>query len=291
MATITENREALKQAKTAIKTAIEGKLGENALANVPFTQYADKISEIESGGGGGTNFFTSVWLPQKSSLSYMFQGYGTMTDAELATAGISKENTKKVTDVQYMFKDCKALTTLPEMDLGNCTTMSNFVNGCGNLIRVPLYDTTKVTNLASCFWVCNSLEEIPAWDMRSCTNFGSAFNMTGLKRIWIRNIGASISFYGAATVMLEDDCLLHLARECRNMGKSLTLGLRASEKTYFDNTYVRVLDDSEITTDMVKEDENIDLLKSKVPFVKCKSGDAGAMTLKEYMSTKKGWSV
>lgn len=53
MATITENIEALKQAKSAIKTAIEGKLGENALAAVPFTQYASKISEIESGGGGG----------------------------------------------------------------------------------------------------------------------------------------------------------------------------------------------------------------------------------------------
>lgn len=45
----------LQETKTAIKTAIEGKLGENALANVPFTGYAEKITAIQGGGGIGGN--------------------------------------------------------------------------------------------------------------------------------------------------------------------------------------------------------------------------------------------
>lgn len=48
MATISENLLALNETKQAIKTAIESK-GQD-LTNVPFTNYATKISEIVSGG-------------------------------------------------------------------------------------------------------------------------------------------------------------------------------------------------------------------------------------------------
>lgn len=46
MATISENLEALKTAKTNIKSAIEGK-GQD-LTNVPFTEYSEKIASIQS---------------------------------------------------------------------------------------------------------------------------------------------------------------------------------------------------------------------------------------------------
>lgn len=36
----------LQETKSDIKTAIEGKLGEGTLANIPFTEYADKITAI-----------------------------------------------------------------------------------------------------------------------------------------------------------------------------------------------------------------------------------------------------
>lgn len=48
MATISENLLALNETKQAIKTAIENK-GQD-LTGVPFTDYANKISEIASGG-------------------------------------------------------------------------------------------------------------------------------------------------------------------------------------------------------------------------------------------------
>ena len=48
MATISENLQTLATAKANIKSAIEGK-GQD-LTDVPFTEYADKISAIESGG-------------------------------------------------------------------------------------------------------------------------------------------------------------------------------------------------------------------------------------------------
>lgn len=243
------------------------------------------------GGGGGRNYFTDVFLLKKNTLDYLFNSCSSMTDEELMEAGLTKENTKHSTSATSMFSGCSKITTLPEIDLSNCTALNNFLAGCSSLTSIPVYDTKKAKNFTSTFYTCNSLEEIPAWDVRSATTFASAFTMKNLKRIWLRNIGASISFYnGAGVPMLDNECLLHLARECRNMGKALTLGLRASEKTYFETTYVRVLEDHEITDDMVKEDETMPLLKEKVPFVKCKSTDAGAMTLKTYMA-KKGWTV
>ena len=50
MATIAENLLSLNETKQAIKTSIEGK-GQD-LTDIPFTRYAEKITAIESGGGG-----------------------------------------------------------------------------------------------------------------------------------------------------------------------------------------------------------------------------------------------
>lgn len=55
MATISENLQALNQAKQSIKSAIESK-GQD-LTNVPFTQYGEKISAIS---GGGTGQFVTI---------------------------------------------------------------------------------------------------------------------------------------------------------------------------------------------------------------------------------------
>lgn len=56
MATISENLQTLQTAKQNIKSAIEAK-GQD-LSNVPFTQYADKISAIETGGGSASATLT-----------------------------------------------------------------------------------------------------------------------------------------------------------------------------------------------------------------------------------------
>lgn len=52
MATVSENLQAIKNAKSDIKQAIESK--GQSLDNVPFTQYAEKIMAIQVGGGGET---------------------------------------------------------------------------------------------------------------------------------------------------------------------------------------------------------------------------------------------
>lgn len=277
----------LQATKTAIKTAIEGK--GQSLDGVPFTQYAEKITAIQGGGGSTTPNILTRMAGNVTSFYEWFKGFSDMTDEDLATAGFSKENTQKVTTVQGMFSGCSSITKAPEMDLRNCTTMVSVFNSCSNLTSIPIYDTRKVTNFSSAFWVCNKLEEIPAWDVRSGTSFSYTFNMTGLKRIWFRNIKTSLSFYATGTP-LEEESLIHLARECRRMTNTQTLGLMSSVKSVFTDNYVRILSDDEITDDMVKEDEDMSLLKEKVPFVFCESGDEGAITLLSYMNSK-NWNV
>jgi hypothetical protein len=66
----------LQATKTAIKTAIEGK-GQD-LTNVPFTDYAEKITAIESGGGGG--------VEGTSGITTIASGYHNLTIAH----GLSK---------------------------------------------------------------------------------------------------------------------------------------------------------------------------------------------------------
>ena len=58
MATTSENLIALNQAKANIKQAIENK-GQD-LTNVPFTQYAEKINAIKTGGTGGGEDLTEL---------------------------------------------------------------------------------------------------------------------------------------------------------------------------------------------------------------------------------------
>ena len=66
MATISENLLALNETKQAIKTAIENK-GQD-LTGVPFTDYANKISEIAS---GGKKFTTGTVTPTSHIKGYL----------------------------------------------------------------------------------------------------------------------------------------------------------------------------------------------------------------------------
>lgn len=59
MATINENLQALNEIKQNIKTAIENK-GQN-LTDVPFSQYAEKISAIETGDTSGESYYDVFW--------------------------------------------------------------------------------------------------------------------------------------------------------------------------------------------------------------------------------------
>lgn len=275
----------LQATKTAIKTAIEEK--GQSLTNVPFTQYAEVIKAIQGGGGGSET--PNIWgkaLKNLTSFYNLFKNLSDMTDADLATSGISKDNTSQVTSVEGMFNRCSSITRTPEMDLQNCTNMKMFVERCTGLKSLPMYDTKKVTNFQSCIYNCVELEEIPAWDVRSGTNFGYGVSYNrNVKNIWLKNIKANFDLTTCDSVTQE--CIIHIIKELRNTGsaKTLSLGSTNMKKITGDNAvYVKTI---AITDEMRAED---DLIDEKSPFVVCESTDEGAMLITEYAKTK-NWNI
>jgi len=80
-------------------------------------------------------------------------------------------DTGNVTDMGYMFKGCKSLTTLDvsNWNTGNVTNMHYMFHSCTNLktLDVSKWNTSKVTSLRMMFHYCISLTtigDVSKWD-------------------------------------------------------------------------------------------------------------------------------
>ena len=80
-----------------------------------------------------------------------------------------------VTDMSYMFNNCRALQTIPLIDTSNVTNMSYMFNMCYALQTIPLIDTSSATNMSYMFQNCFSLQTIPLIDTSSATNMAYMF--------------------------------------------------------------------------------------------------------------------
>lgn len=283
-----QNINTVKTVKENIAGVVEETLGEGSLSETPFTSYPEKIREaIESvaGSGGATPNIWGRALKNLTSFYNLFKNLSDMTDADLATSGISKDNTSQVTSVEGMFCRCSSITRTPEMDLQNCTSMKLFVERCAGLKSLPMYDTKKVTNFESCIYNCVELEEIPAWDVRSGTRFGYCVSYNpNVKNIWFKNIKAN---FDLTTCGVTQECIIHIIRELRNTGSIKTLSLGSGHNTKItgnNDVYVKLVD---ITDEMRAED---DLIDEKLPFEVCESTDDGAMTITDYVF-EKNWQL
>ena len=181
MANTIQNKLAyLEQTKGLIKESIVAK-GVDVADTDTFRSYADKISSIQSGGGGtvnipdGTKFgystFTTVpdsiisYLGQQTDLSSMFYNCKNLQTVSLF-------GTNRATTMDYMFYSCSSLTTVPQFDTHNVTTMYSTFYGCVNLQTVPLLNFFNVTNVSSLFY--NSM----FYNCKLLTDLGG---FTGLK--------------------------------------------------------------------------------------------------------------
>ena len=59
-----------------------------------------------------------------------------------------------------MFENCTNLTTVPQLDTFNVTSMNQMFYSCTNLTTVPQLDTSKVTDMDFMFSNCTSLTSI-----------------------------------------------------------------------------------------------------------------------------------
>lgn len=195
MGTISEKLTYLEETKELIKQAIVDK-GVEVNDTDTFRSYADKISEIEGGGG-------AVVLPS----SIRFQG---ATDTDLSTFINANTDTSNLTTMQYMFYGCQNITSLD---------VSNF-------------NTSNVKSLYNCFNQCTNLTnlDVSRWDTSNCTNFQEVFNSSGIKYLNISNWDLSKSSetkYGAGCAQIFRNLRSLQTIDCQNT--------KVPEKVYYMN--------------------------------------------------------
>lgn len=309
MATIAENLLELQQTKANIKTAIEGK-GQD-LTDVPFTQYANKISAIQTGGGEDR----LQWICDNvKSLRYTFYYYGGETQDYEILNGL---DTSKVTNMSYMFSytsvgdldltilDVSSVTDFSSLfyraapqnlDVSNwntssATNMGSMFNECGRLNNLDLssWDTSNVTSISSMFYGCRTMDTISNINLISATSLSNLFyNCVNLTNLMIYNIKKSLTI-GSGTsygTKLTLDSIIHTIKELWDLTGSTSqkLTMSTASKNLITDVYVKLVD---ITDDMIAQDENIIYKK---PCIVCESTDEGAMTITEYV-TSKNWAI
>ena len=180
-------------AKTAIKTAIEGK-GVTVPSGTKLDGMAALIEAIQAGGGGtsvedglidGTitecinNRVTNVRI-------YAFQGLKKLAKVDLPAATIINN---------YAFNGCTALTTV---NLPAATKINDYAfNGCNAMTKVDLYAATSIGKRA--FYNCKKLKSIIIRSETMCTlSDTDAFtNTPGTSHIYVPS--ALLESYRAAT--------------------------------------------------------------------------------------------
>lgn len=177
MATISENLQALNEEKELQKIALENK-GQD-MTDVPYTQYHEKIADIQTKEDLDTelneqetllaSLESSVdELPEKpydmlqaridsdNSCQYLFYNYlGDNVDFA------KNLDTSNVTNMSYMFDKCGSLTTIPQLDTNKVTNLAYMFRDCSNLHTIPQLDTSSAINMHYMFYGCSNLTVLP----------------------------------------------------------------------------------------------------------------------------------
>ena len=108
------------------------------------------------------NFDVSEWdVSNVTDMSYMFY------DCKNFNGDLSSWDVSNVTDMQYMFKNCYKLKDngLENWDVSNVKNMNGMFKDCKNFEGNGLenWDVKNVKTMRSMFYGCNKLKNIPSW--------------------------------------------------------------------------------------------------------------------------------
>ena len=105
-------------------------------------------------------FDASFAKARPTSCYYWFRGCDMLTQIE----GIEHLNTEEVTDMSWMFMDCRGLTSLDvsHFNTQKVTNMEHMFNRCSGLtsLDVSSFNTENVTNMTCIFWGCSGLTSL-----------------------------------------------------------------------------------------------------------------------------------
>ena len=89
---------------------------------------------------------------------------------DLILSGITTEELKaydysNITDMSFMFTNCKSLTTIPELNTSNVYYMNSMFGNCKLLGIIPELNTSNIKDMSFMFTNCKSLTTIPYLDI------------------------------------------------------------------------------------------------------------------------------
>ena len=171
------------------------------------------LSWQQKGAGGGMNAFFDAGGKCGESTATSFDGI------------IPFEATSNVTDMIYMFLDCRSLTSVPLLDTSNVTTMSSMFSNCRSLTSVPSFDTRNVTDMSSMFESCSRLTNVPLFDTSNVTDMSSMLqNCSSLETIHMINIRTNLDI--SSSIKFTRQALLEIIGNLKTVTstKRLTMG-------------------------------------------------------------------
>lgn len=147
-----------------------------------FTEAQNKPVEVMPAGFIRTE--ARDWL--RDTLAKYGQSYDTVKELPFDI------DSSRATGMRYMFQDCTALRSIPQMDTSNVTGMNRMFQGCSSLTTVPQMDTSKAPNMEFMFASCSSLTSVPTMDTGSATNMSNMFyncsSLTSVPQMDTRNV-------------------------------------------------------------------------------------------------------
>ncbi len=167
---------------------------------------SDGYYEVTIAGEGG------VVANSDSSNLFSNIGYG-VENQEVTITGLENLETELVTNMSYMFRECKAeQLSLDTFDTSNVTSLQNMFYNCSNLEALDLnnWNISNVTRLFSTFQGCTNLKTLGVsdWDTSKVTLMGEQYGawsyggtFQGCSSLTELNVGNSntenvISMYG-----------------------------------------------------------------------------------------------
>ena len=109
--------------------------------------------------------------------------YGVLTASNISSykdriVYLPKIDTSEVTNMEYLFMNCKAMKAIPMLDTSKVTSMSSTFMNCASLTTIPPFDTNCVTKMDYMLGMCKSLQFIPPLDTSNVEKIASMFDST-----------------------------------------------------------------------------------------------------------------
>lgn len=155
---------------------------------------------------------------QVTDMSYLFRNCKNLLSVPLI-------NTSNATNMVYMFWNCTNLVTVSLIDTSHITDMLRMFQGCSSLVNVPLLDMSNATNVYGVFSGCTSLITVPEFNTQNAETFTDMFSgCTSLQEIPIYNTSSatSLSNMFSRCPNLSDDSLNNILTMCINATKVTT---------------------------------------------------------------------